>query len=347
MKLNVHNLVRWFQSNYPDIVRDMKECSHHYDDQDELNGYHIEGDVWTHNCMVVNQCRESNNCNLLVAALLHDIGKPRARKENPEKKRVHFWGHEPWSMFMATPIIDHINSDFDCYIRKQLVLEAISMHTDVYNVPREELANRLAGKHDLAQLLSDLSTADYNGRFYDNGERDMEPIKWMDKKSVTIDDITKKPQLICMIGLPCSGKSSIVLSKPEIMSGYVILSRDLIVREIGKELNLSTYNEAYNKCNQDEVNTRFQARRKLLTNKGVNVILDMTNMGRKARRRNMQGFDKYNKTAEVVMTSMVNIYQRNAERVGKYISPSVITRMVTSFQPPLYDEFSTINWRFN
>ena len=48
----VHSdLISWFQLNFPELVQSMKDCSHHYD-KDNLNPYHLEGDIFCHTNMV-------------------------------------------------------------------------------------------------------------------------------------------------------------------------------------------------------------------------------------------------------------------------------------------------------
>jgi putative nucleotidyltransferase with HDIG domain len=43
---------------------------------------------------------------VLVAALLHDIGKPASRKINPRNNHVQFFGHEEFSAEMAEDLLD-------------------------------------------------------------------------------------------------------------------------------------------------------------------------------------------------------------------------------------------------
>jgi predicted kinase len=353
MEMTVGNLVKWFQLKYPKVVKDMHNSSHHFKDGEILNPYHLEGDVWTHNMMVMleagrlkDKCDHNMYPHVLVAALLHDIGKPLARKVNLEKERVHFWGHEPMSAILCVHILDKIQEDFNIRLNKRLIIEAIAMHTDVYNIPREKLEARLIGNTNLAQLLALLSDADYAGRFFDMGERNMEMIKPAHANSTAF----YPREVICMVGLPCTGKSRymnmfMIANAQE--GGWEILSRDEIVLEVGKEAGFDTYDAAFKGANQDEVNARFDKRRRKLIKEGKNVIVDMTNMGRKSRKRNLQGFKGYRKSAVVTMTPIEEIHKRNEAREGKTIPDKVFERMITSFQPPLYDEFDEIRWEFN
>jgi len=354
MEMTVGNLVKWFQLKYPKVVKEMHDSSHHFEDGKILNPYHLEGDVWTHNMMVMleagrlkDELEYNEYIHVLVAALLHDIGKPLARKKSKDKERVHFCGHEPMSAIFCVHILDDIIKDFDdAPLNKRLIIETISMHTGVYNILREKLAARLVANRPLARLLSLLSDADYAGRFFDMGERNMEMIIPAHNGMLKTYD----KEVICMVGLPCSGKSRymnmFMISNAQ-DGNWEILSRDEIVLEVGKEAGFDTYDAAFKGVNQDEVNARFDKRRRKLIKEGKNVIVDMTSMGRKSRKRNLQGFKDYRKTAVVTMTPLEEIHRRNEAREGKTIPDRVFERMITSFQPPLYDEFDEIHWEFN
>lgn len=353
MDLTVCNLVKWFQLTYPTIVKEMRNSSHHFEDGKILNPYHLEGDVWTHNMMVMleaarlkDKCDYNEYKHVMVAALLHDIGKPLARKKSKDKERVHFYGHEPLSAILSPHIIDAIERDFKVKLNKRLIIEAIAMHTDVYNIPRKKLESRLIMNKQLARLLSLLSDCDYAGRFFDMGDRSMEMIVPQTEREC---NISQEKQVICMIGLPCSGKSTYIKALMQDAGIWSILSRDDIVMQLGLEQGATTYNEAFNKVDQQQVDKTLDARRRDYIKKESNVMVDMTSMSRKARRRNLQGFKDYYKIACVTMTSLDKIHYRNEARAkeGKTIPDKVFERMSQSFQPPLYDEFNEIHWGFN
>ena len=347
MEFNVHNLVKWFQLKYPKLVQAMKDADHHYS-KEELNPYHLESDVWTHTMMVVLEASKNTvdhnfDKHLLIAALLHDIGKPMTRRENHEKKRVNFFNHEPTSAYLAIPVIDHIEKDFSLKLNKRLILEAIAMHTEVFKVEEPELLNRLKNNSTLALLLSRLSKSDHHGRFYEMGDRitsDMKP------------EIThlyyNSRQVVIFVGLPCSGKSTLVKKQTEGREGWAVLSADDIIMELGLKMGIEGYSQAWNAVDHNEVSKILQERKKNFIKQNLNVVVDMTNMSRKTRRKNLQGFPShYMKSAYVVMTSLQNVFGRNEQRLGKVIPEEVFERMVSAFQPPLYDEFDEIQWEFN
>lgn len=350
MEFTIGNLVKWFQLKYPQIVKAMHDSSHHYKDGEVLNPYHLEGSVFTHNMMVMLEAARlepkldrNMSIHTAVAALLHDIGKPLARKNNHEKQRVHFWGHEPMSAFLSLSIIDHIEKDFNVRLNKRLIVEAIAMHTDVYNVSRDELSKRLVNNQALADLLSNLSECDYAGRFFEVGERDMGAIQ-VENKDLLGDKLLKK--VIVMVGLPCSGKSTIVNSMRD--KGFAILCRDDIILQLGIEKGIASYNKAFFEVDHKEVDRILEDRKREYIKQERSVVIDMTNMSRKSRRRALNGFkNDYIKIAQVVMADLGTINKRNSERENKFIPEEVFERMITSFQPPLHDEFDEIDWEFN
>ena len=99
-------LVEWFQIHFPKIHQDLLQCNHNFDEND-LNPYHLESDCWSHTMMVC-KIAELNGYDkvVLVAALLHDIGKPASRKINPRNNHVQFFGHEDLSAKMAEEVLD-------------------------------------------------------------------------------------------------------------------------------------------------------------------------------------------------------------------------------------------------
>ena len=102
--MDVNELVKWLQEEFPGLVRDMQQTSHHYISEHygvHINPFHIEGSVWAHQMMVMAQARDRNvNEAVKLACLGHDLGKPLAAYQNHEKHRVRFSGHEGFSVFL-------------------------------------------------------------------------------------------------------------------------------------------------------------------------------------------------------------------------------------------------------
>ena len=344
MEFNVHNLVKWFQLKYPKLVKSMKDANHHYSGE-ELNPYHLESDVFTHTMMVVLEASRAKNTldeqlynQVLICALLHDIGKPMARRENHEKKRVNFYCHEPLSAFLAINILDAIEEEFKIPVDRRRIFEAIAMHTEVFKLTKEQLEERLVNNPILAKILMGLSNADHSGRFYDMGDRITEGVK----PEVVLGKEVKEKKLIMNVGLPCAGKST--TSK---YAGFNVISRDAIIVELGFAIGIDNYNEAFDKVDQKEVDKILEKQIREYSKSDKDVLIDMTNMSRKSRKKRLRPFKDFHKVAHVYMTSLLNIDERNKLREGKTIPDKVIERMCMSFYPPLLDEFDEIVWRFN
>lgn len=355
----MQELVVWFQEKYPDLVRDMLQCTHHRTEVDDfingnkdicvssnptsLNPYHLEGDVWAHTMMV---CKQAENLNYLakVSALLHDIGKPSTRAVNPKNGRVSFFNHDAVSAFMSLKMLK------DLAIPKEdrhVVFNAIALHTQVYKQDQKKLCKDL-GNLLAAETLLSLGRADHEGRFSTAGE--FEKIDFVDiikyaKEPVKVD---KEKEVVILCGLPGSGKSTWVEDQKKKWNQNEInlsVSRDEIVENLGKG---DTYNEKWENVDQKAVDKHLRDNLTLCCLTGAKqVIVDMTHMSKKSRRRTLSHFNKdYKKTCVVFLPDLETIYLRNDKRDGKNIDREVIDRMMKSFYPPTYEEFDEIIWRF-
>jgi len=72
--------------------------------------YHPEGDVFVHTQLMIAAC-DSQDPNLLLAVLLHDIGKPATRTE--DETGIHFRGHAELGATMAEEICERLKMSRD------------------------------------------------------------------------------------------------------------------------------------------------------------------------------------------------------------------------------------------
>ena len=160
------DLIEWFQLNYPEIKRDMQKCQHNFNEKD-VNPFHIEGDCWSHTMMVCKIAEIKNYSKIVkISALLHDIGKPKARKINPKNNHVQFFGHEKISAKMAKPIVQRLISQK--IISKKdgnRALRLIELHGVLYKSSIEELYERFKSELDFLKELIELIYCDNMGRF--------------------------------------------------------------------------------------------------------------------------------------------------------------------------------------
>ena len=305
----------------------MHNCSHHYDLQN-VNPFHMEGDVWVHTMMVCKQST-THHRNAQIAALLHDIGKPATREINPKNNHVRFLNHDAVSAFMALEVLKnpYLHLETEDIVE---IFNLIALHTQVYKQDENQLRETLRGQPDLANRLVQLGRADDAGRF-SNLSKDILPLYDIPEKH---ENLSKKSvTLLC--GLPGSGKSS------SIKGDSFIVSRDHLITRDYPDL---TYNEAWKQVDQKQIDRQLQEL--YLASKSSNdVVVDMTHMSKKSRRKSLSHYGKdWEKNCVVFLPTLKEIEVRNENREGKTIGKHVIDKMMRSFYPPTYEEFNNIRY---
>jgi predicted kinase len=326
-----------------------------------INPFHVEGSVWTHTMMVMNELKHYDfSFEMLMAAILHDIGKPDARDvvtKDDGSVRVRFFGHAGYSFYRAIDVLkDWAIPDTD----RQHILNIISLHGEFYDFVRGDevkskqwtkLSNRF--KHNLT-LFHDVMRqveCDCNGRhtFKFEGRVDADEIAkelWenedcFEKLESKRPEWNGQPVVTMLIGPPASGKSTWV---EENKYDHHIISRDAIVMKQGGDV---TYTEAWATVDHDKVNKIHNAAIRQLIKDKNSFIVDETCMSRKSRRKILCHVGKkYWKKAVVFATGYDEIMRRREAREGKEIPGYVMKNMIGSFVVPMYDEFDEIEWVF-
>lgn len=148
---------------------------------------------------------------------------------------------------------------------------------------------------------------------------------------------TTDKNLILMVGVPLSGKSTLIKR----ISEYVdtIISRDEIVLEKGNGLS---YSDSFHKVNQKDVSTALKYRIMDAAKSGGNVVIDMMNHRSKSRRSHLSQFNGYTKIALVTnCPSMEVLLERNENRnreENKFIPVKVIEDTLSSYSSPTKEE---------
>jgi len=160
-----------------------------------------------------------------------------------------------------------------------------------------------------------------------------------------IDEIT--PEYIMLVGLPGSGKSTyiehFVDENPE--KEYVVLGTDNIISSYADDEGL-TYDQAMDKLGMKQPQKLFKIHIKQALNKRQNIIIDRTNLSRKARHNLLANVPKeYKKIAIVFNVDMKELKRRISQRekeIGKTIPQEVFTNMVARYEAPNSSEFDEI-----
>ena len=155
-------IIAWFCINYPNLKKQMQKCEHGNSD---INPYHVEGDCWSHTMMVCKIAELKNyDIRVKIAALLHDIAKPKTRKVNPKNKHVQFFGHEELSSKMAKDILETMaksklieNSDIE------YIVKLVRFHGIFYKESMEDIKKKF--NKEFFKSLKELHTCDTLGRF--------------------------------------------------------------------------------------------------------------------------------------------------------------------------------------
>lgn len=376
--MKMHELVSWFQLEYPELVSEMKESCHHLTYFDKLklgeasdlqdasgkykgiypsskqafniNPYHNEGSVFTHTMMV---CKQAENApyEVQIAALLHDIGKPSTRAVNLKNGRVSFYNHDAVSAFMSLEILkrEELGLSKDQQVH---IFNLIALHTQIYKLSVEQLS--AIGNRELVGDLIQLGKADHGGRFHTAGDAvipellDIPSYSFYKEASM----IKKEKEVIILCGLPGSGKSNWTAAQFLKKGSLFQVSRDECLMRLGSQHFQAkdfTYKEAWEAVDQKKVDKLLQESFKSAKDWGVlgedTVVVDMTHMSKKSRRKSLSHFgSEYKKKCVVFLPDLAKNFLQNKERSGKVIDEAVINKMMRSFYPPTFEEFDEIEY---
>jgi heterogeneous nuclear ribonucleoprotein U-like protein 1 len=156
-----------------------------------------------------------------------------------------------------------------------------------------------------------------------------------------LEDVKTGPEIIVMVGLPGSGKSTwsdnMLANSPD---SYVVVSSDDELERMADHEGIS-YGEAHKKYIGKAVSISKQKFREAV-NKGENIIWDQVNLSPKKRRSILNQVPaSYKKTAVAFEVTASELNQRLAKReqeTGKHIPPHVMKNMAKTYRPPTKEE---------
>jgi hypothetical protein len=122
-----------------------------------------------------------------IAALLHDIGKPNARRVDHSNNQVQFFNHEIHSAYLSIEILHHMIKDK--MINKEEFLEIFSLiafHSILHVPPNQhKVIEQFKFDKSLYIHILELSRCDNLGRFYEKSGDSLEdelPLKGITAK---------------------------------------------------------------------------------------------------------------------------------------------------------------------
>ncbi len=169
--------------------------------------WHPEGDVWTHNCMVVDAAAQIlaeesdtltsdlDRCAHMFGALCHDLGKPSTTQYRDGRWRSH--AHDSLGDSVTRRFLGRLTNDLQL---TETVCAFVREHLKpamLYNRKEEIKAGairRLALKVDINKLVL-VAKADHFGRTSSDAlEKDFPAGDWLLEQSQTFDVLVNKPQ---------------------------------------------------------------------------------------------------------------------------------------------------------
>ena len=339
----LNKILIWFYKNYNDYVLEMKGSDHNYNNE-LLNPYHMEGDVWTHTLMVLKEAnRLTNDVDVLLSALLHDIGKPKSKEVVNEKCR--FFNHENISSFISIDILKKYNNDFpEDNINIVDILLLINWHSDFACIVLDEngelnkkdkvFLNKKYFNLNFYKKMLDLNEADTYGRIsldinYKKMEDKFKALRNYIPERKIESELKKQSKLIIFSALPASGKTTIINRD---FSDFEIISSDDFIEDV-------TDNKAYRKSDLNEMYSSLQKSFK----NHKNTVIDRTNLTKKSRRRylNSSRNSIYYKEIKVFLIGKEQLEKNKDKRykeTGKLIPFYAVKDMIKTFNYAGYDE---------
>jgi putative nucleotidyltransferase with HDIG domain len=338
--MKIYELIEWFQINHQNTFQNLKECQHNFDES-SVNPYHIESDCWSHTMMV---CKIAElykyDTTIQIAALLHDIGKPKARQINDKNSHVRFFKHESISAYMALDILYGMRDVemIDTKIIRE-VFALIALHSVLHKTDdKRKLFDMFQYNKTLFLKLIQLGICDNLGRFtshtQETGEKHYLNIsKNMQDKELKSQHNSPTLELLC--GVSHSGKST-YLSKLNDFEG-VVISRDALVMKYGKGDSYAQCWDSLDSDKHEQINSEIADIFNQALLQESNIIVDMMNLSVKSRKKWLEKLPgSYTKSITLFLTPLSVLKQRNKN--GKNISSEAIDQMIKSFEYPTYAE---------
>jgi predicted kinase len=156
----------------------------------------------------------------------------------------------------------------------------------------------------------------------------------MKMKQLVKETEQEQPELVVMVGLPGSGKSTIIRQR---YANHTIVSSDDIIEKAAAEAG-KTYNDVF-KDNIGRATMGMKIAFKEAVKNNENIVWDQTNLSKKKRRGILQQIPDHYRVVAVVFILPERVRsERAAQRTGKSIPDHVMKSMTKSYNPVTKDE---------
>ena len=349
------------------FVAEMQACP-----QDPV--FHAEGDVWTHTCMVVKALKASSAFAalsadrqqvLLIASLMHDIGKPATTihewDEALQRQRVRQPGHSRLGAHMAWDYLTRLGAPSRL---KQDVYELISWHQRPFHIWTAKDMLRSAISYSLVGRWCELMClveADNHGRMssqtqnaeenfsllrtwlqehdlldqpwlFANAESRMQYFEKNIRSPYYAAQEEKGSNVVLLCGLAGAGKDTYA---DNVLKDYPQISLDVLRKSMGIE-----HGE-----NQGAVIQAAYAQARVYLRAKKPFVWNATNITSELRKKVISLFRSYHAhvSIHVLDRPFDQIVQQNNTREA-VIPNIVLERMLSKFEPPTLLEAHEVLW---
>lgn len=349
--------IRWFISNFPDFVKNMKSCSYHYN-KDNLDLEHLENNVWNHAVISYSKALNYKYSNIIRwAVLLHDIGRIKTKRVDIKTKTIYFGSYYGVSVFLAYEILNKTTLSQEEILR---VIKIISYQNQIINFLKNDdyLLEKYFNIFEYDSLLfKDLiyyARCDLHGRKIDESLKNdykkmYKKLECLEKQKIVFKKeknfIKKEKNLYLLVGPPCSGKST---WRKNFNEESHVFCRDEFILKIAEKYKVHTYNKAFilkktNKNINDEVNKlTFEKEKELLSSSCKNIIIDNVNLSIEYRKYWINIFRKtHNIHLVLLLTPYSLFFKRDIKRfrqTSKSIGKFAMIDNFKHFEYPLLSE---------
>lgn len=149
-----------------------------------------------------------------------------------------------------------------------------------------------------------------------------------------LNEIADRPELVVMVGLPGSGKSTVIRKW---YPNHVVVSSDDIIEKLAAA-DGKTYDEVFQQyIGRASGEMKSTLRDAVENNK--DIVWDQTNLSKKKRRGILQQIPSHYRVVAVVFNIPDKVRaERAAQRTGKTIPDHVMRSMEQSYDPVTKDE---------
>ncbi len=332
----------------------------HSIDPENPSPYHLEGSIWTHTELVIEEvekiCQDNPNldCDILkTLALVHDIGKVVAYEDVPEKGIRKFTNHWTWSGNIFRKMLLEIDPDVELLRLFNLYKIVQAHHLNLFPKHIKEAAVYDFNQYH-RELLNNLILADRRGRITQKDYLLFQiPESKAHKQPIVVEEsieeilhLLPKRAVYVPIGAPNSGKSYVAKILKEHMdihvNGFDNIRTQLAFGKPIEEVSSKEYQEAHEKIKGSVLGDTLAKDLNAAILEGKSVYVDNTNLKYKYRKSLLTRLKRLPRVAIFFIHNRPNLLKvRNEERTIK-IPEHVIENMYYTTQYPSYGEFDEI-----